>query len=376
MSTLSRRTFLASGIATGAAFSAVSTPHRSIAAATPVRYRELGKTGFKVSEIGFGCMNTRDPELIRAAIDTGINYLDTANGYMGGANEEVIGQVIAKQRDKVFLTTKIQARGASGLADMLKTSLTRLKTDHVDALLMHGVGDRNQVMNQELIDTFGSFRDKGLVRFIGVSTHSNMAAVLDAVVESKFWNIVCTSYNFTVQKEVTDAINRARAAGIAIVAMKTLQKGSGNPDGASATVTPNQAALKWVLSNKNVDTTVPGMSSFEHLAENMPVMGMKLTMKDERELRRYADNLKGAYCCGVSGCTGCQNQCPKGVALNDINRCLGYAYGYGDMRLAHENYKVLATNLNACSDCDECAVKCVNGLNLTDSIRRARTLFV
>ena len=88
--------------------------------------------------------------------------------------------------------------------------------------------------------------------------------------------------------------------------------------------------------------------------------------------------VKGYYCCGLAGCTGCRDKCPKGVAVNEINRCLGYAYGYGDIELARENYQHLpsSNHVEICADCDECKVKCVNGLNLTENIKKARELFV
>ena len=79
--------------------------------------------------------------------------------------------------------------------------------------------------------------------------------------------------------------------------------------------------------------------------------------------------LKGHYCCGLSGCTGCRGKCPKGVEVNEINRCLGYAYEYNDIELARKNYQYIpsSNHVEMCADCDECKVKCVNGLNLTEN---------
>ena len=147
-------------------------------------------------------------------------------------------------------------------------------------------------------------------------------------------------------------------------------------DKTSAT-TPAQALIKWVLDNQYIDTALLGITSFEQLAEDLAVMGTKLTLNDRRLLRRYTERLKGYYCCGLSGCKGCRNKCPKGVAINEINRCLGYAYGYGDIELARENYQHLlsSNHVEMCDDCDECKVKCVNGLNLTENIQKARMLF-
>ena len=380
MSMISRRSFIQKGAVVGSIITAGGfVPRRFYAAEgeTTIRYRDLGKTGFKVSEIGFGAMNTRDAELVEAAIDAGINYIDTAHMYMNGVNEEVVGKAVQGKRDKVFLTTKVAETDLKAIPTMIETSLKRLKTDHIDLLLAHGLHETEWLENEDLIKPLDDARRKGQARFVGYSTHKFPNDYLDATLKTKFWEAVSVSYNYQSPKEVTENIRKAREAGIAIIAMKSLMKGRGNTDMATESMTPNQAALKWVLENEYVDVIIPGMTTFEQLAEDLPVMGMKLSSHEQRELRRYSETLKGNYCCGVLGCTGCKDKCPHGVHVSEINRCLGYAHGYGDIRLARENYEnlPLASRIDICSNCDECEVKCINGLNLTENIRHARNLF-
>jgi len=376
-----RREFIKSGAATGAGIAAVGlfsqdTVSQEVSKNNQLRYRKLGSTGYDVTEIGFGAMNMRDAELVEAAIDAGINYIDTAHSYMSGANEEVVGKVMKTKRNKVFLVTKIKWSSPGNMPKMIETSLKHLQTDYVDLLLLHVTSNRKDILREDLMKIFDNARKNGQTRFIGVSTHSNQAEVLNAAVDSKFWEAVLTGYSFSSPPEVTKAIERARKAGLAIIAMKSLKRG-GNMKKDMGNITSKQAALKWVLQNPNVDTIIPGMTSFEHLDEDVAVMGMKLTMNDRRNLRRYSEALKGYYCYGVTGCTGCKDKCPKGVEICEINRCLGYAYGYGDIELARENYQYLpsSNHMEICADCDECLVECVNGLNLTENIRRARELF-
>ena len=112
MGTSSRRDFLISGTTAGIGITVNSMFSRRIyseenSVFNRVFYRDLGSTGYKVSEIGFGALNTRDPELLHAAIDKGINYIDTAHGYMKGVNEQIVGRVMKTKREKVFLTTKL-----------------------------------------------------------------------------------------------------------------------------------------------------------------------------------------------------------------------------------------------------------------------------
>ena len=392
MKTSNRREFLKnatiSGTAAGLAVSGLS-PRRIYSQENSgfnrLTYRDLGSTGYRATEIGFGAMNTRDSELITAAIDAGINYLDTAHGYMNGVNEEIIGNIMKTRRDKVFLTTKISYRDQENIPSMIETSLKRLQTDHVDLLLLHNINSAEQLLNDDLMKPFDDARKKGYTRFVGFSTHNFPAEIADAALESKFWEAVLVVYNYLSPPEVAESIKKVREAGLATIGMKSLLSIQTRPrkpiddirKDKTSNVTPTQALLKWVLDNPYVDTIIPGMTAFEHLTEDLPVMGMKLTSNDQRMLRRFSENLKGRYCCGLTGCTGCKDKCPYGVEINEINRCLGYAYGYDNIELAKENYQNLSdsNHVDVCSDCDECVVKCVNGLNLTENIREARTLF-
>ncbi len=358
---------------------------RETADSFKIAYRKLGSTGFNVSEIGFGAMNMRDAELVTAAIDYGINYIDTAHAYMKGRNEETIGRVMKTRRDKVFLTTKVGFEDPDKLPRMMETSLKRLQTDHVDLMLFHAIKSRDQVLNEDFIKVFESAKKKGICRFVGISTHTNQADVINAMVESKFWEAVLVGYNYVSPPELKLAIENARRAGMAIIAMKNLLNPATWPwepvkdirDDKSGSMSSAQALIKWVLDDPNVDTTIPGITSFEQLEDDLAIMNMKMHFEDRRILRRYSESLQGKYCQGVAGCTGCADQCPKGVRVNDLNRCLSYAYGYGDINLAKENYRALSRNsrIEMCSDCPECQVTCIHGINITEQIERARQLF-
>jgi len=351
-------------------------------------YRLLGSTGFKVSEIGMGCMNMRDSELVRAALDLGINYFDTAWGYMNGENERVVGKVMKTERNRVFLTTKMPPKTSDEIMKMMETSLERLQTDHVDLVLLHGVDSKQQLFDENFKETFNKLREKGMTRYVGVSTHSNNAEVLDAAVESKFWEAVLVGYNYMSPENVRISIEKARKAGLAIIAMKNLF----NPidiktwnwemikdirKDKSTKITSTQALIKWVLEDPNIDITIPGITSFEQLHENIAIMGMDIRFGERSSLHRYSGDINNLQCRGVSGCTGCMTQCPKGVRINELNRCLKYAYSYKNMNLARENYRALPRSLkiDICKDCTECIIKCVNGLNLNETITKARNLF-
>jgi aryl-alcohol dehydrogenase-like predicted oxidoreductase len=383
-----RRDFLKTaaitGVTVGAGLAADTAFTRKLYAQTKgkntLRFRELGKTGIKVTEVGFGVMNTRDPELIKAGLDAGINWFDTAHGYMKGVNEETLGKVLKETgRKDIFVATKVHAKGRDGktVREMMETSLKRLQMNHVDIMFMHMPDEVPEITVEQHMKAFEQAKKDGLARFIGVSIHTNHVALADAITNSKFWEALLIGYNHRSEPEVTKAIERARKAGLAVIAMKTQDKGKGFANHNMGNINTQQAALKWVLQNKYVDTTIPGVTNFEQLEENVAVMGMQLSLLDSHEMHRFAKAPRDGYCRGVTGCTGCQGQCPFGVEICELNRCLGYAYGYGDLRLARENYAELpaSSHVEVCGDCDVCQVKCVNGLDLTDSIRRAGELF-
>jgi len=347
-------------------------------------YRELGSTGCRVTEIGFGVLNTTDAEILHAAIDSGINYFDTAHGYQNGGCEETLGKVMKTRRDAVVLATKVSAEKIEKMREKIELSLKRLQTDHVDLLLVHGPGRREQILDNDIIKLYDDMRRKGITRFVGFSTHSQIEG-LAAAVESRFWEAVALPFNYFSPPGVADAIKQAREAGIAIIAMKALitveRPRKPFPDirsVKSGTITNQQALLHWVLDNPHVDTVIPGMSSFEHLADDIAVMGTKLSANDLDVIERYTQDVRHRYCRGIAGCTGCRDQCPYGVDVHELNRCVNYAYGYGNRELAVSSYRSLpkSSRIDRCSNCSECAVRCVNGLDLNRTIRRARELFV
>lgn len=382
-----RREFLktatVTGLAASAGLAADAVFTREVYAAKKgkytLRFRRLGKTDMKVTEVGFGVMNTRDPELLKAGLDAGINWFDTSHSYMRGVNEEVLGKVLKDYgRNKVYVATKIRCDSPEPIRPRMETSLRRLQTDHVDILFMHMPNATSQILNEEHMRTFEQIKKDGLARYIGVSIHEKHVELSDAITNSRFWEALLIGYSYKSGEDVSAAIARARKAGLAVIAMKTQEKGKGYPDHGMGNISEQQAALRWVLQNKYIDTAIPGMTNFEQLEEDLAVMGMKFALLDTHEIRHFAQAPRDGYCRGVSGCTGCEGQCPYGVNIREINRCLGYEYGYRNHQLARENYDAISrvASLEKCAECgDVCTVSCVNGLDLAESVRRARNLF-
>lgn len=179
-------------------------------------------------------------------------------------------------------------------------------------------------------------------------------------------------YNYKSDPEVTTAINRAASAGVGIIAMKALI--GGYDTSGLGRISAYQAALKWALQNPKVTAAIPGMKDMGQLREDIAVMGMPFSYADRRRLERYAEAIAPFYC---NFCGACEGGCPKGVEISTVNRALMYADGgYRDLSLARATYAELpvAASASACLDCRGCSARCVNGLNISAKMDRARTV--
>ena len=337
-----------------------------------VTYRILGKTGMKVSTVSIGAMRTTDVAVLHKALDLGINYIDTARGYQGGKNEKLVGKVLKTRRNETYVATKIPPGDTlEYFVKQMETSLKSLQTDHVDVLFLHNLRRRDQVMNEIAMEAFARFKKEGKTRFVGVSTHSNVVEVVNAAVESKFWDVVLVKFNFKSAALVKEALRKASAASLGVVAMKTQAGGYKHPD--MGDLSPHQAALKWVLQVPYVHATIPGMLTIQQVAENTKVMGSGMSWHDRKTLDRYARAIDKVYC---RMCGACERSCPKQVAIPDVMRCMMYAEGYGDLPLGQGEYRSLPASASAaqCLSCARCVAKCVNGLKIGQRMAQAHSL--
>lgn len=349
---LTRRDFLALSAAVPAAG---LLPGAALASPPGPTLRTLGRTGLRVTEVGMGVMISSDPALVRAALDAGVTYFDTARAYMGGRNEEILAEGLGDRRREVVIATKCHHLGnADRVVASVEQSLQALRTDVVDVLQLHGLASRGQVLLPEHLRALETLKKAGKIRFAGVSTHANMAEVLDAAVDAGAYDVVLTSLNFQSPPEVLAAAQRAAAAGIGVVAMKIMTGGYSMAPFPG--LNPYQSALRWVLEQESVATTIPSMATLDQVRENAAVMGTRHTWRDAAALELYAGAVGGRYC---RGCDACAGQCGLGADVPGALRAVMYAEGYGRPELARE---VLAAAPLPCGACGGCTVTCRFGL--------------
>ena len=381
MKNVNRRAFLRTGI-TGAAGIVVLSPSLVSAVSEPQQNfitRTLGRTGMNVPVISFGVMRADNPNLCKAAYEKGIKLFDTANGYQNGNNEIMLGNLLKDYpRNSFYMATKVKPAGvdsngkpsdlttAGDFLAKFNTSLTRLKMDYVDILYIHDIRNPEMFEYKPIIDTVKKLKKDGKVKFIGFSTHANEPVVIDAAAGLNIFDVILTSYNFkqTYVNEMNSAIKKANQAGIGIVAMKTMA-GGGFLDKEKTKPINSTAALKWVLSNPDVTTTIPGMTDFDQLDLNVKLLSDISISDAEKKDLILACAETGLYC---TGCTKCLQLCSKKLPVPDLMRAYMYAYGYSNPRMAYSLLGELGTNDNPCKDCNVCQVNCTKNFNVREKI--------
>jgi uncharacterized protein len=382
MQNINRRGFLKTGIAGAAGMVALSPSVISGAKSEKEKniiYRTLGKTGLKVPVISFGVMRSDNPNLCKAAYEQGIKLFDTANGYQNGNNEIMLGNILQYYpRNSFFIATKVKPIGTDNdgkpsdqttYEDFLakfNTSLSRLKMDYVDILYVHDIRNTEMLEYKPIINAVKKLKKDGKIKFIGFSTHINEAAVINAAAATDTWDIILTSYNFkqTYINELNSAIKKANDAGIGIVAMKTLA-GGGFLDKEKTKQINSSAALKWVLSNPDIHTTIPGMTDFDQLNLNVKIMAdISITDEEKKDLMIASDET-GLYC---TGCRKCITACKMNLPVPDLMRAYMYAYGYSNNAMAYSLLGELSITDNPCKTCDTCKVECTKKFNIKEKI--------
>jgi len=342
-------------------------------------YRTLGKTGIKLPLINMGVMNSDNPALVRAALNGGMVLLDTAQTYQRGTNEAMIGEVLKdRPRDSYVIATKARlpvdqktgryTAGATeeAFAQKIDTSLKNLGLDYVDIYYHHGVWVRETALYEPVLKALEKARKAGKARFVGITTHRNEPEVIQAAIDSKFYDVVLTTYNFKQKHypEVREAIAKAAAAGLSVVVMKALG-GRQLQEGAHKPI-DSVAAFKWVLQDPNVHTIIAGFTTFDQMNLDLSVMKDPTLTKSERIHLQKAASVAGLYC---QGCGQCLNQCPQHLPIPDLMRAYMYVHGYRNLSAAQDLIFSLTLPSRLCEDCSQCSVVCWSGFHVSERIR-------
>jgi len=264
-----------------------------------MQYRTLGRTGLRVSEIGFGgaqvgianYIERWDPKgyqeqqsiinALNRALDLGLNYIDTAPSYGNGLSEQVLGRVIGRRREECIVATKTGARDPQGIVASVEASLRNLQTDAIDVLQFHGgwypPKDADQILNGGGLETYQRLRDQGKIRFLGFTAEGPSGGVSQMIATGIF-DVMQVRYNFMYQ-HTCDFVNEegiireAKAKGMGIVTMRTLTSGTfqkvmRQAFSRLADVDLDAFLLNYNLSNPLLDVVLVGMRRVEEVERN------------------------------------------------------------------------------------------------------------
>ena len=366
------------------------------AAEKPVLTRTLGRTGLTLPIVNMGVMNADNPDLVRRAYELGMRHFDTAAGYWRGKNEEMIGKVLAElnARDQAAIATKVAIppgqRESLSAADLkaaftrvFEGSLRRLGTDHVEMLYIHDVSNVEDLKRPGFLEALADLKAQKKTRFVGFSTHSNMAACLDEAAASGFFDVVLVAYNYALQDDAAllRSLKAAAAKGIGLVAMKTQCMQSWYKEGLSAGEQAfyeggivQTAVLKWALRNDFIACAVPGFTNFRELEEDAAVArDLEYTDLEKKFLADRKIKWAMAHCVQ---CGACRTTCPAGADTPTLMRAHMYLR-YPNVFQAREALAGLAPGkgLEACASCEACAARCRGRVDIGKRIGQLKMHF-
>ncbi|MBA7545143.1 hypothetical protein ES705_37506 [subsurface metagenome] len=246
-------------------------------------------------------------------------------------------------------------------------SLERLEVDYVDIFIQPFAATRESVFHEPARKAMETIKKKGKAKYLGIATHRFEHEAIRAAVDIGIYDVIMTAYNFRRQnrEELDEAIQYAAESGLGIIAMKTMagvyrDKEKTKPINATA-------ALKWVLQNKNVHTTVPDCSTYDQLNQDLAIMAnLELTEEEKQDLKPPSEELSsGLYC---QQCNKCISQCPEAIDIPTIMRSYMYAYGYRNLEFARKTLCSTGLHSFPCNDCSDCNVNCLMGFDVRSKI--------
>ena len=359
-----------------------------------MEYAVLGRTGLKVSRLGFGCMRLpmksgtevdRDKAipLLRRAVELGVTYFDTAVGYCGGDSERVLGEAMEGLHDRVVLSTKnphYDKRDKAGWWRNLEDSLKLLRMDCIDVYNVHGLsyeGYESCFAGPDgLYQELAKARDQGLIRHICHSFHGSVESLKKMVDTGLFESVTC-QYNL-LDRSMEEGIAYAAEHGRGVVIMGPVGGGRlGYPSEKAAELvgqvksTP-ELALRFVVSNPHVTLALSGMSDMRMLEENVATVSRagKLSADDHARIAdaiQERKQLLGLYCTGCGYCM----PCPEGVDIPANFEILNLERVFGLTEHARSRYAALGGKAALCRLCGKCVEPCPQRLDIPARLAEA-----
>lgn len=333
-----------------------------------MEYRTLGKTGLKVSRMGFGGIPIQriDAEgtkaLMQQMVAAGINYIDTARGYT--VSERYLGYALEGIRDKFILATKSMARTKEAMASDIATSLKELRTDYIDLYQVHNpsLEQLDQVCAPGgALEALEQARSDGKIGHIGLTAHS--LEVFEKALTLPWVETIMFPYNI-VETQGEALIAQCARKNIGFIDMKPLAGGA---------IEDASLALRFICTNDDVSVVIPGMAESGELRQNLAAVN-DTTPLSEAELSKMAAvsrELGTQFCRRCNYCA----PCTAGINIPSVFLFDGYLKRYGLGDWAKDRYQSLAVKASACVGCGACEERCPYHLPIRDMLQKVVTNF-
>ena len=333
-----------------------------------MQYRMLGKTGLKISALGFGGIPIQriNPEeskvLMRQMMEAGVNYIDSARGYT--VSEEYLGYALEGIRDHFILATKSMARDKEAMARDIDISLKNCRTNYIDLSQFH---NPNAAQLEQILAPGGAMeamleaKAAGKIGHIGITLHS--LDVFEKVLEYDWVESVMYPYNI-VENQGEATIAKCAEKNIGFIAMKPLAGGA---------LEDATLAMRFICANPNVSVVIPGMAEKKELDQNLAAAQDQspLTTEELTAMQKIRDELGGNFCRRCGYCA----PCTSGIGIPAALIAEGYSLRYGLRTYAEQRYAASGAPASSCVDCGLCEERCPYHLPIRQMLKRVAQTF-
>lgn len=373
-------------------------------------YNNFGEQDWKTSILGLGCMRLpvidgdsenineeKAIELIRYAVDNGINYLDTAWPYHGGNSEELVGKALSDgYREKVKLATKLYTPGVESIEDCdyyLNEQLERLQTDHIDLYLLHALNRKywENYKSVNITKWLEEKKEEGKINNIGFSFHDSYD-LFEEIIDYFDWDFCQIQYNYldTEFQAGKKGLKYAKDKGIAVVIMEPLRGGTlaKTPPAEVKNILDKsnnernavEWSLQWLWDQEKVDVVLSGMSTMRQLKENIELASKadqnRLNEKEMNLIKKARRKFLDIFPVACTGCNYCI-PCPEGVAIPNVFSLYNEAQIYDEYDENKKRYFRMSESSRAdnCIECGQCEEACPQNLEIIDYLKDVTSYF-
>ncbi len=360
--------------------------------------RKFEKLDIETSLLGFGCMRFPESEgkidydlaekMIDLAMESGVNYYDTAYPYHNGESEPFLGKVLDKyDRDSYYLATKLPVWEVKRIDDakrIFEEQRVRLNKEYFDFYLLHALNLKKYMQMKAIgvVEYLKELKAEGKIKYLGFSFHDDYTA-FEYIIKDQDWDFCQIQLNYMDVEEQAGmkGYELAEKLGVPIVIMEPVKGGtlasfSQDIEQKFYDLDTDKSiasyALRFVGSLSNIKVILSGMSNMEQVMDNLKTFQQfqELSDKERATINEVVEELNKRT---KNGCTGCRYciPCPAGIKIPTYFRLWNTYFKYQNFQVVSGEWKEFNQNANACLHCKKCVSKCPQKINIPEDLKHA-----